>query len=216
MKIVAISDSHGSHKSLTIPDGDVLVVAGDFMRHGGLEEIPVFHEWLTTLPHKKKIIVAGNHDWAFERTPSMALSLLYAGTIGDIHYLGDRSFTFEGVKFYGSPWQPDFFNWAFNLPRGEQLARVWARIPSDIDVLITHGPPAGIMDRNAQDKKFGCQDLLERVLKIKPPIHIFGHAHAGYGNEEHDGIRYYNVAVSDERYFIANPPTEIDYEEKQC
>lgn len=141
MRIVAVADTHLFHAELVVPDGDVFVHAGDMCRGGDLDELEQTAEWIAGLPHRHKVIVAGNHDWAFvhERAPARSL-------FATMHYLEDSEITLDGMRFYGSPWQPEFHDWAFNLPRGEPLAAVWRRIPRGIDVLITHGPPAGIGD----------------------------------------------------------------------
>ncbi len=209
MKIVALSDTHYKHLEVEVPPSDVLIVAGDFMSHGSRTEIPHFRDWLNELPHELKIVIAGNHDWAFEEHLDEARFLLLGP---GIQYVQDQSLTWKGVKFYGSPWQPDFFNWAFNLPRGEELAAKWALIPDDTDVLITHGPPAGILDKNAGDQRFGCYDLEMRVHEVKPKIHIFGHAHSSYGYMNRQGIDFYNVALADENYDIVRTPVEIEIE----
>ena len=209
MKIVAISDTHYKHLEVRVPDGDVLVVAGDFMHRGDIEDIPPFREWLIAMPHDKIIVIAGNHDWAFENDPSRSKHLLCSSFSRRVTYLQDEAYTYEGVKFYGTPWQPDFFNWAFNLPRGEELKAKWDLIPDDTNVLITHGPPAGIMDSNMHDPRFGCEELLKRVMEIKPDVHIFGHAHAAHGYVARDGIKFYNVAVCDEAYNPVHFPTVI-------
>ena len=142
MRIVAVADTHLFHHDLAVPDGDVFVHAGDMCRGGHRSELALAARWIAGLPHRHKVIVAGNHDWAFVRELAAARAM-FAGA----HYLEDGEVTIDGVRFYGSPWQPAFMDWAFNLPRGPELAAVWARIPRGIDVLITHGPPDGIGDR---------------------------------------------------------------------
>ena len=138
MRIVAVADTHLFHKELVVPGGDVFVHAGDLCRRGDLDELREAAAWIAGLPHPHKVVVAGNHDWAFVHEPAMARAAL-AG----ITYLEDSEATLGGLRFYGSPWQPEFNDWAFNLPRGPELAAVWANIPPAIDVLITHSPPEG-------------------------------------------------------------------------
>jgi predicted phosphodiesterase len=140
-KLVIMADTHGFHADLQVPDGDILIHAGDVGRAGTLEEIAAAHDWLCQLPHKYKILVAGNHDRAFETQPARARQI-----VSDLIYLQDEGCTIDGIRFYGSPWTPDFNEWAFNLPRGEALANKWSLIPQGTDVLITHGPPRGIGD----------------------------------------------------------------------
>jgi hypothetical protein len=131
-RFIFLSDTHGLHEEIAVPDGDILIHAGDFGRRGTLAELVQFHAWLLRQPHKHKIFVAGNHDWCFETQPNAARD-----TMRGVTYLQDEAVTILGLKFYGSPWQPRFLDWAFNLDRGEPLKRVWAKIPADTDVLIT-------------------------------------------------------------------------------
>src|SRR5438552_15630492 len=124
MRIVSVADTHLFHGDLVVPDGDVLVHAGDLCRGGDLDELREAAAWLAGLPNRHKVIVAGNHDWAFVNEPERARA-----AIAPMTYLEDAGATIDGVRFYGSPWQPAFHDWAFNLPRGPQLAAVWANIP---------------------------------------------------------------------------------------
>jgi predicted phosphohydrolase len=133
MRIVAVADTHLFHRELEVPDGDVFVHAGDLCRGGELDELREAAAWLADLPHRHKIVVAGNHDWAFASDPAAARAVMGGGVI----YLEDEGATIEGVRFWGSPWQPAFHDWAFNLPRGAPLAAIWRRIPAELDVLIT-------------------------------------------------------------------------------
>jgi predicted phosphodiesterase len=207
MRLVMISDTHGRHADLTIPDGDVLVHAGDFTRHrrDQYQDTTDFSDWLGSLPHAHKIVIAGNHDVGFERQPE-----ILPGLLKHCLYLQDKAALVMGFKFYGSPWQPRFFDWAFNLERGEPLRRVWARIPTDTDVLITHTPPMGILDRNEYDERFGCADLLARVRGLAPQVHVFGHAHGGYGIEIQNGTAFVNAASVDEAYKPVHAPLVLD------
>src|SRR5204863_6943239 len=123
-------------------------------------------------PHRHKVIVAGNHDWAFQTDRWKARALVSAFT-----YLEDDEAVIDGVRFYGAPWQPAFHDWAFNLPRGPALAAVWARIPAGLDVLVTHGPPEGVGDRSPVGGRAGCADLMRRVGEVTPRLHLFGHIH---------------------------------------
>ena len=190
MRIVAIADTHTFTDGFTVPDGDVLIHAGDMCRGGSLEELRGVATWLAAQPHRHKIVVAGNHDWSFVREPAASRALL-----GDAHYLEDSEVTIEGVRFYGSPWQPAFNNWAFNLPRGEKLAAKWKRIPTGLDVLITHGPPAGIGDRSSYEGRSGCADLRARVDEVAPRLHLFGHIHEDGGAWEQGRTVFANVTT---------------------
>jgi hypothetical protein len=141
--------------------------------------------------HRHKIVVAGNHDWCFVREPQAAVDILGK----EIVYLQDAEATIEGVRFWGSPWQPKFHEWAFNLPRGEALASKWALIPTGIDVLITHGPPLGIGDRAGDPVRQGCTDLLAAVRRVTPLLHLFGHIHQDGGCWREEGICFANVTT---------------------
>lgn len=176
IKLVIISDTHNKHEYLFVPPGDILIHAGDFSNWGDTESVERFNFWLGTLPHPHKIVIAGNHDFCFEREPEKAQALLTNGT-----YLQDESILIEGIRFCGSPWQPWFHNWAFNLQRGEEIRAKWDLIPEDTDVLITHGPPYGFGDQTHRGERVGCEDLLEVVRRIGPRYHIFGHIHEAYG-----------------------------------
>jgi Icc-related predicted phosphoesterase len=198
VRLVLLSDTHGRHDLVDIPAGDVLIHAGDFSHvTGGLDEISRFNEFLKALPHPRKIVVAGNHDWCFERQNAEARAVLTAAT-----YLQDEAVVIGGWKFYGSPWQPTFLNWAFNLPRGEALRRKWALIPPDTDVLITHGPPHGIQDRTFFGMHVGCQDLRQRVEEIAPRVHVFGHIHEGRGRHETDRTTFINASTLQARQSV--------------
>ena len=229
MRIVAVADTHLFHGELVVPDGDVFVHAGDLCRGGDLDELREAVEWIAELPHRHKIVVAGNHDWALapcapdahgfcrsclargapapapgERCagdPAAARELLVGLT-----YLEDAGATIEGVRFWGSPWQPAFHDWAFNLPRGEALAAIWRRIPPGIDVLITHGPPAGIGDRSPVGGRAGCADLHARVAEVAPRLHLFGHIHQDGGTWQHGTTTFANVTT----WECERAPTVID------
>jgi Icc-related predicted phosphoesterase len=205
-KIVLLSDTHNSHEQITVPDGDILIHAGDATNRGQIDEIVDFNRWFSQLPHKYKIFVAGNHDWLFEKRPKYSQSLLASSVI----YLQDSSVEIEGLKIYGSPWQPAFFDWAFNLKRGKQLAKKWALIPNDIDVLITHGPPFGILDETPRGDFAGCEELRKRVETVRPRLHVFGHIHSGYGAAEKFCVRFVNASNCDEDYLPTNAPIVVD------
>lgn len=198
---VAISDTHGMYSNINVPDGDVLIHAGDITRHGKLSELNDFNDWLGEQPHKHKIIIAGNHDWCFERQKNESLKILTNAI-----YLEDQSITIEGHNFYGSPWQPTFQHWAFNLQRGKEIQKKWQLISNDIDVLITHGPVFGILDKIFSGENVGCEALLSKVEKIKPKVHVCGHIHEGYGEIISQGIKFINASVMNVRYQTTNAP----------
>jgi Icc-related predicted phosphoesterase len=198
LRIVAISDTHGSHRQAVIPDGDVFIHAGDFMRSGTHRtELSDFNDWLGSLPHTHKLVIAGNHDIALEKCPSEAKKYLT-----NCVYLEDSEVIIEGFKFYGSPISPTFYNWAFNVDRGPAIKKYWDRIPYDTDVLITHGPPEGILDTISfrDPRHLGCRDLRIRVKHIAPQAHIFWHIHGGAGQLLDPPTKFYNVSFLNESY----------------
>lgn len=208
-RIVCLSDTHNCHEQIIVPDGDILIHAGDATIRGTIDEIVLFNEWFKNLPHPHKIFVAGNHDWLFELSNRYARTLLDAS----IHYLQDSWVEIENLKIYGSPWQPRFFDWAFNLTRGAELAEKWKMIPDASDVLITHGPPFGFLDEVPRQyfvENTGCEELRKRVERIRPRLHVFGHIHCGYGQTENFGVRFVNASNCDESYEPVNHPIVID------
>jgi len=206
VKIVAISDTHNLHSHLAIPPGDILLHAGDISMDGKLDDVRHFDNFLAQLPHRHKIVICGNHDFCLEHTPFARESIRHG------IYLQDEAVVVEGIKFYGSPWQPWFYDWAFNLPRGRPLAAKWAMIPDDTDILITHGPPLGHGDMTSHGEKAGCADLLERIQQIKPRFHVFGHIHEGYGITKDAHTTYVNACSCTVDYRPTNAPIVFEYE----
>ncbi len=213
MRIVCLSDTHNCTDEIAVPDGDVLIHSGDATITGTVDEIRLFNRWFANLPHRHKIFVAGNHDWLFEKDNAAARRLLDPS----IMYLQDSPVEIDGLKIYGSPWQPRFFDWAFNLMRGPELAEKWAMIPEDIDVLITHGPPHGVLDlvpRKGWDENAGCEELRKRVEQIAAvgqfKLHVFGHIHCGYGRHEEFAVKFVNASTCDEQYKPTQAPIVVD------
>jgi Icc-related predicted phosphoesterase len=214
MKIVFISDTHGKHKILTskaynniLGEGDVLVHAGDCTNVGKTHEINEFLDWFSDTPFTHKIFIAGNHDFWFEKNHDIAQEYKDKG----VKYLFDSMVEIDGVKIYGSPWQPEFYDWAFNLPRGEKRAEKWAKIPEALDILVTHSPAFGMVDATIQGISVGCHDLFQRVVKVKPKIHACGHIHWSYGQKTFDGIEFINASILNEGYFYENKPIAIEF-----
>ena len=219
-KITLISDTHSKHESITefLEGGDILIHAGDFMNSGYYStEATMFLKWFDEIDnYETKIFIAGNHDRWIEDEPEEVKEVL--SEYKTIDYLQDEDlvlyndgpngdFPEENVRIYGSPWQPEFFNWAFNLPRGEKLKEKWDMIPTNTDILITHGPPYGKLDYVPYDKiNVGCEDLLKRVKEIKPKINVFGHIHEGYGYVFDGHTHYFNASVLNGRYKFTNKP----------
>lgn len=207
MRIVCLSDTHGLHDRLVVPDGDVLLHAGDFTRRGTVREVEAFAGFLERMPHREKVVVAGNHDFLFEREPERARELL-----GAVTYLEDSGALVAGLRVWGSPWQPWFHDWAFNLPRGKALAEKWALVPEGVDVLVTHGPPFGLMDRVFDGRRVGCEELARELERIRPRLHLFGHIHEAYGAFMGDGVLSVNACSCDLDYRAVNPPVVVERE----
>jgi Icc-related predicted phosphoesterase len=214
MKITFISDTHNKHNHLTsnaynniLGSGDVLVHAGDISSMGKSHEITNFLNWFGMTDFKHKIFIAGNHDFGFEFHTDIAEEFKEKGII----YLFDSEVVIDGVKFYGSPWQPEFHNWAFNLPRGKKLAEKWSKIPTNTDILITHGPVYGILDYAPIGGHVGCEELYKKVFEVKPKIHVCGHIHDSYGQKSIDGVEFLNASVLDDTYQHAHKPIVVDF-----
>jgi len=192
-----------------MPDGDMLLVAGDFTNIGELCIVDNFNNWLGSLPYSHIVVVAGNHDTSFQKRPKQARE-----RFTNCIYLQDESVTIEGIKIYGSPWQPEFCNWAFNLPReSKELKKKWEAIPKDTDILLTHCPPMGILDRTGHPVFYraGCQYLLNRVKKIAPKYHVFGHIHGAYGQQQVGNTTFINASICNESYAPVHKPVVFDY-----
>ena len=225
MRITFISDTHAKHNQVTssLPGGDVLIHAGDISNKGYRTEIQDFIKWFSTIEnYTHKIFIAGNHDFGCQDEVLAVQELLRLNPgseylYDDMFLIGDESADYDDmVKVWGSPWQPEFYNWAFNLPRqGAELKEVWNMIPSDVDILITHGPPYGHLDYVAYSKQnVGCELLRERIDLIKPKIHVFGHIHSSYGYKFDGTTHFFNAAVLDERYNFTQKPLSVEWDPK--
>lgn len=202
MRIVALSDTHGLHRQVEVPDGDCLIFAGDACNYGTLTELADFGAWWRALPHRHKVFVAGNHDWPFQRSLNAAVDCLGPKT----HYLCDDGVTIDGWTIYGSPWQPEFCGWAFNLPRdGWELKAKWERIPQNIDILVTHGPPSGSVGVLPLGEDVGDALLRQHVERASPLWHFCGHIHSGAREAKIGGTLVRNVSICDEGYNAARP-----------
>mmetsp|Transcript_20477 Transcript_20477/g.23202 ORF Transcript_20477/g.23202 Transcript_20477/m.23202 type:complete len:268 (+) Transcript_20477:49-852(+) len=198
IRIVVISDTHAQATKLDIPEGDILIHAGDFTNRGTSKEVKGFKKFLTSCSHPQKIVIAGNHDRCFEpeyyqashkdapnpESFTIEKALQTKSLIeSSCTYLEDSSVELYGYKFYGTPWVPYIWG-AFNLKTEGQLAEKWEKIPADCDILITHGPPHGIGDQTTRGMSVGSRSLAKKLLfegenNIK--YHIFGHIHESRG-----------------------------------
>jgi len=232
MKLVCISDTHTYGPRISVPDGDILIHAGDHTFRGTEFETEEALAWLESLPHAYKLIVAGNHDFFFdERFPSGHVFRSWAITrhrtvaemlakFPSVTYLQDSSAEIAGIKFFGSPWVPWFGDWAFNFPRGDDgsvALEKRAEIPRDTQVLITHSAPYGILDAeygyNASNPHFGCPALRSRIDELpRLRLHVFGHLHSSYGRAKLGQIELVNAAINTRDYEPTNEPVAIDFE----
>jgi hypothetical protein len=219
-RIVAISDTHQLHSQVTVPEGDILVHCGDFTNRGTEAAIESFLTWFVAHPHEHKVFIPGNHEEGLEKGASrircMALVQKYLDANPNLIYLENTWEYVNGIKFYGSPNTPWFHDWAWNVHRGPALAAVWAKIPDDVEVLITHGPAYGILDLvndfTARDPHQGCADLLERINNLKDlKLHLSGHLHYQGGEQTIvNGRIHANAAICDDRYKTVHNPIVVE------
>ena len=222
-RIVCMSDTHATHRQISVPKGDVLIHGGDFTKSGEPGTVRDLSQYFAKVGMDNTIVIAGNHDltfqpdfyataWrrfhhkqAFDAKQTKAL-------LTNCIYLEDTSHVLEGdMKVYGSPWQPVFYDWAFNLQRGEPLRAVWSAIPADTDILVTHGPPLGRGDLCSHGKVVGCFDLLQEVQdRVKPRVHVFGHVHESYGTSYDGTTLYVNASNLTHQYLPLHHCLVID------
>lgn len=240
MRLILISDTHSLHNKMIYNDyskfivpnqENILIHSGDCTNVGKENEIINFVTWFENIQgFTKKIFIAGNHDFGFEHYNGVRHHyeapwlhhILNEDKLSEsnVIYLHDSEYIFDSselkipIKFYGSPWQPEFFNWAFNLPRnGVELKKKWEEIPVDTDILITHGPPHMLRDFVPQHnvlRHVGCELLYNRVTQIKPLVHVFGHIHYAHGVELFNDTMYVNASICTEQYNPINSPIVID------
>jgi len=225
--ITFISDTHGKHNQLNkdLPGGDILIHAGDFMNGGyDFEEATDFLEWFNSIDnYTDKIFIAGNHDRVFENIPHWVEKTL--PEYPTIDYLQDEEWVDyndgpngdtpeDNIRIYGSPWQPEFYSWAFNLPRhGDEMKAKWDAIPNNTDILVTHGPAFGYLDTpGGRSIRVGCEMLRHRVDEFKPKIHVFGHIHGSRSIYYNGSTLFVNASVLDERYRYTNKPIHIEFD----
>lgn len=189
LRFVIVSDTHRIYDH-PIPAGDVLIHAGDSEL-----EADEMDAWAKSMPHQTKVIVCGNMDYRLQRGKSV---------LQNVVYLQDSAIDISGVRVYGSPWTPKFTG-VFQLENEKAGRSIWDRVPDDVDVLITHGPPKGILDRTSRGARVGDAELLKRVREIRPRVHCFGHIHESYGTEAGGDTLFCNAAV-----FNGHPPIVVD------
>ena len=188
INILHLSDTHGLHRQLPqLPDADVIVHSGDFTLAGTEQEVFDFTNWFCDLPYRHKIFIAGNHD-------DCLYGAELSGLDDNCHYLCNSGINIEGIKFYGVPM---FMEDDMTRKYKEYLSG----IPNDTDVLVTHQPPAGILDYDGH-RHYGSLELFEKIQIVCPRLHLFGHIHAAFGTSLSNGTIFSNAALVDELYYF--------------
>jgi len=213
-RFVLISDTHNTEPPL--PKGEVLIHAGDLTKNGGRKQTEAAMRWIGEQAQKFEwvVFVGGNHDFFFYHlSREMGVNAVreFVRPYGEnIIYLEDELTTVAGARIYGSPAQPEFCDWAWNYRRGAEIRKVWDKIPNDLDVLISHGPPMGILDW-VGNQRVGCEELRIAVERTKPRLHVFGHIHSAGGQTRKIGnTQFYNASIVDEGYKVAYNAQVVD------
>ena len=206
MRIVLISDTHGLHRQLDVPGGDLLIHAGDFTLNSKPPSVVSdFNAWLGSLPHRHKVVVPGNHEFVLEEPRSR-------GAITNAILLVDSGVEVEGISIWGSPVTP-LYGGAFGKSRPEDRKGHWAQIPEALDILITHGPPFAILDHGSpSERQEGCPQLLEAVFRARPRVHVFGHIHRGYGTLRTSDTLFVNASLMGEDGGLGRKPVVVDFQ----
>ncbi len=204
MKICCLSDIHGFLPK--IPECDLLILAGDYTPTSGVrKELAWFNKFFAPWLEEqtaKVIGVAGNHDSLFEKAPELVPQMNWT-------YLQDNGITWNGFNIWGSPWQPRFWDWAFNADE-KFMEHKWSLIPEDTDILILHGPPHGYGDFSIYGEEHtGSPSLTKRIEEIKPQLVVAGHIHSGYGIYHIGETIMVNASYVDEQYLAANEPVVL-------
>ncbi len=223
-KFVCLSDTHNQADKLVLPEGDILIHTGDFSNRGTEKETQKFIDWMDSKSdaYEAIVFISGNHDFLAQKDGKLFNSILEKRKAHNIIYLQDQSIQIAGLTFFGSPMTPRFCDWAFNADE-EELIETWAQIPEDVDVLLTHGPPYGILDEipptycgeeedKGEARHVGCKDLKARLDHLKQlKLHVFGHIHYSYGTKILNGYTtFVNAASCNESYRPLNPPIVIE------
>ena len=206
MRVVCISDTHGMHRKVDVPDGDLLLHAGDITGRGELPVLRDFNAWLDELPHAHKVIIAGNHDFCFQNEQQEQAR----AAITNATYLQDASCEVRNLQIYGTPWQPWFYDWAFNVATEDERRDIWARIPDSTDILIVHGPPNGLGDSTVRGEMVGCKALRARIAEFAPRLVVTGHIHEDYGRYSLGNTEIINASSCTLDYRPVNPPIIVE------
>ncbi len=193
MKITAFGDLHGLFQNIDInPEAELLICVGDITEFGTEAEMNGFIEWLKKQKTPYKLVIAGNHDHCLAKKPDKWKRKFAEN---DITYLYNEMIEIEGLKIYGSPYIPMSGDWSFQKKNAKELQKNWSKVPPNCDILITHGPPFGILDFN-QVEHLGDKELYNCCQTRLPKFHIFGHVHSNYGHIESMLTTYINCACT--------------------
>lgn len=208
--IVCISDLH--EHLVDIPACDLLLIAGDvsFAFKGDLTAKQAFlagefKHWLDRVPAQEIVLVAGNHDQSIE-AHGVPEGLR-------CHYLEDAELELFGLRIWGTPWQPWFYDWAFNAPRhnGEEfLASKFAAMPVDTDIVVAHGPPRGYGDLTRGAERVGSTAMTRTLERVQPRLMVCGHIHPAYGRYRLGATEIINASLVNEDYHPVNPAIKIE------
>jgi Icc-related predicted phosphoesterase len=206
MKLICISDTHNQHVQIPIPNGDVLIHAGDITEGGTKREVIDFLKWFSSQPHQHKIFIAGNHDFYFEKNSKEDINEIIPE---NVHYLKDSEIIINDIKFWGSPVTPGDGTWAFNQKQAQKINKDWEQIPEDTKVLITHTPPYKIKDVLNNGMHIGCASLKKVIQNREIEFHIFGHVHDSYGITTVSGTKFINASCLDNKGRFLHLPLEF-------
>jgi predicted phosphodiesterase len=211
MRIICLSDTHNQHDQIAVPDGDFLIHAGDATLNGTTDETTSFMNWLSAQPHATKIFVPGNHDEPFAQRKELAI---LRKMFPKVRILIDQELRLRGMRIYGAPWLPAVFSDPTHWlgVRSPQLQKKWEAIPDDTALLVTHGPPCGILDKNEGGQYIGDPVLAYRLSQLADlRLHVFGHVHASIGTMEKNGRLSLNAAICDSKYRPTRKPAVIEW-----
>lgn len=226
IRLCCFSDTHRNHRRIprkTIHPADIAICAGDFTSCGRYSNVVDFKRWLLSQPFKHRIVIAGNHEWTFdnENVPFYKDFLVRRKVqhpiensklpliCDEIHYLEHTSVEIEGITFFGSPYTTAKKVKPFPIYENEK-EKLWNEIPINVDIVITHSPPHGILDMSTKSRHKGCTGLFDRIKKVKPSCHVFGHVHASHGIQQTTNTLFANVSVCNEGRKLAHSLTYID------
>jgi Icc-related predicted phosphoesterase len=205
MHITIISDTHNEHEKFDALSGEVLIHCGDMFNlfDRNEDDFERMDEWFGRQDFDMILCTGGNHDFALENRVESC-----AQPFENAVYLQDKTFVHEGVTFYGAPWTPLLKGHAFFRQESE-LSDKWQQIPDDTDVLITHTPPAGVLDISSRGLELGCRHLADTVGRVSPQLHCFGHVHASSGVREVGNTTFINASSVNSQFELARPPYEF-------